>query len=77
MLMHISCGFPIFLSSRTQTGSTFTVESRSDRGSPAVKVSYRGWPCHEFKPSTTKDPPNREKMHVKSVKRSNVVPLVW
>ncbi|GFV13911.1 hypothetical protein TNCV_523881 [Trichonephila clavipes] len=27
------------------------------RGSRVVKVSDRGWPCHEFGPSTTKDPP--------------------
>ncbi|GFV84719.1 hypothetical protein TNCV_4297011 [Trichonephila clavipes] len=29
------------------------------RGSRVVKVSDRGWPCHEFEPSTTKDPPCR------------------
>ncbi|GFT29361.1 integrase catalytic domain-containing protein [Trichonephila clavipes] len=28
-----------------------------DRGSRVVKVSDRGWPCHEFEPSTTKDLP--------------------
>ncbi|GFV05776.1 hypothetical protein TNCV_5035151 [Trichonephila clavipes] len=27
------------------------------RGSPVVRVSDRGLPCHEFEPSTTKDPP--------------------
>ncbi|GFW97382.1 hypothetical protein TNCV_4990591 [Trichonephila clavipes] len=27
------------------------------RGSRVFKVSDHGWPCHEFKPSTTKDPP--------------------
>ncbi|GFV72782.1 hypothetical protein TNCV_1232961 [Trichonephila clavipes] len=27
----------------------------------------RGLPCHEFEPSTTKDPPCRAAMHVKSV----------
>ncbi|GFX73498.1 hypothetical protein TNCV_3403091 [Trichonephila clavipes] len=26
------------------------------RGSRVVKVSDRDWPCHEFKPSTIKDP---------------------
>ncbi|GFU74230.1 hypothetical protein TNCV_4168211 [Trichonephila clavipes] len=30
--------------------------------------------CHEFVLSTTKDPPCREAMHVKSL---NVLPLVW
>ncbi|GFX06926.1 hypothetical protein TNCV_1202411 [Trichonephila clavipes] len=30
-------------------------------------VSDRGLPCHEFEPSTTKDPPCRAAMHVKSV----------
>ncbi|GFV68135.1 uncharacterized transposon-derived protein F54H12.3 [Trichonephila clavipes] len=29
----------------------------SGRGSLVVKVSDRGWPYHEFEPSTTKDPP--------------------
>ncbi|GFX54678.1 hypothetical protein TNCV_3632351 [Trichonephila clavipes] len=27
------------------------------RGSQVVMVLDRGWPCHEFEPSTTKDPP--------------------
>ncbi|GFT54578.1 hypothetical protein TNCV_344631 [Trichonephila clavipes] len=38
-----------------------------DRGSLMVWVSDRGLPCHEFEPSTTKDPPCRAAMHVKSV----------
>ncbi|GFT90939.1 hypothetical protein TNCV_4995191 [Trichonephila clavipes] len=29
---------------------------KSGRGSRMDKVSGRAWPCHEFKPSTTKDP---------------------
>ncbi|GFS73773.1 hypothetical protein TNCV_1458171 [Trichonephila clavipes] len=33
--------------------------------------------CHEFEPSTTKDPPCREAMHVTSAESSNVLPLVW
>ncbi|GFU54311.1 hypothetical protein TNCV_576871 [Trichonephila clavipes] len=41
-------------------------------GSRAVKVSDRDWHCHEFEPSTTKDPPCRAAMHVKSVESSNV-----
>ncbi|GFS56416.1 transposable element Tc1 transposase [Trichonephila clavipes] len=41
----------------------------------AVKVSDRGWPCHEFEPSTTKDPPCSGAMHVKSAMSSNVLPL--
>ncbi|GFV59773.1 transposable element Tcb1 transposase [Trichonephila clavipes] len=32
---------------------------------------------HEFVPSTTKDPPCRGEMHVKSVESLNVLPLVW
>ncbi|GFV97906.1 hypothetical protein TNCV_5069461 [Trichonephila clavipes] len=32
--------------------------------------------CHEFEPSTTKDPPCRGTMHVKPVESSNVLPLV-
>ncbi|GFU65788.1 hypothetical protein TNCV_5059221 [Trichonephila clavipes] len=31
--------------------------------------------CHEFEPSTTKDPPCRGAMHVKSVESSNVLPM--
>ncbi|GFV50936.1 hypothetical protein TNCV_301971, partial [Trichonephila clavipes] len=49
----------------------------SGRGSRVVKVSDRGLPCHEFEPSTTKDPPSRAAMHAKSVESSNVLPLVW
>ncbi|GFS87444.1 hypothetical protein TNCV_207621 [Trichonephila clavipes] len=37
------------------------------RGSRVVKVSDRGLPCHKFEPCTTKDPPRRAAMHVKSV----------
>ncbi|PRD34814.1 UNVERIFIED_CONTAM: hypothetical protein NCL1_13483 [Trichonephila clavipes] len=37
------------------------------RGSRVVCVSDRGLPCHEFESSTTKDPPCRAVMHVKSV----------
>ncbi|GFV09586.1 hypothetical protein TNCV_3159831 [Trichonephila clavipes] len=40
-----------------------------------VKVSDRGWPCHEFEPSTTKHPPCRGVMRVKSVESRNVLPL--
>ncbi|GFV91575.1 hypothetical protein TNCV_770411 [Trichonephila clavipes] len=34
---------------------------------PLPQVSDRGLPCHEFEPSTTKDPPCRVAMRVKSV----------
>ncbi|GFX63436.1 integrase catalytic domain-containing protein [Trichonephila clavipes] len=33
--------------------------------------------CHEFEPSTTKDPPCKDAMLIKSVVSSNVFPLVW
>ncbi|GFT31822.1 uncharacterized protein TNCV_2035541 [Trichonephila clavipes] len=46
-----------------------------DRGH-VVKASDRGWPCHEFEPSTTKDSPCRVAMHVKSVESSSVLPLL-
>ncbi|GFU67313.1 hypothetical protein TNCV_3556391 [Trichonephila clavipes] len=46
-------------------------------GCRVVKVSDRGYPCHEFKLSTTNDPPSRGAMHVKSVESSNIIPLVW
>ncbi|GFW39755.1 hypothetical protein TNCV_4522451 [Trichonephila clavipes] len=42
--------------------------TRGGLGSRVVKVSDRGWPYHEFEPSTTKDPPCRDAMHVKSVR---------
>ncbi|GFU46213.1 hypothetical protein TNCV_2155491 [Trichonephila clavipes] len=42
-------------------------EVRNGRGSRVVKVTDSGLPCHEFEPSTTKDPPCRAAMHVKSV----------
>ncbi|GFU50257.1 uncharacterized protein TNCV_300901 [Trichonephila clavipes] len=38
-------------------------EGKMGRGSRVVKVSDRGWPYHEFEPSTTKDPPCRAVMH--------------
>ncbi|GFX31767.1 hypothetical protein TNCV_171001 [Trichonephila clavipes] len=41
--------------------------STSGRGSPVVKVSDHGRPCHEFEPSTTKDPPYIAAMLAKSV----------
>ncbi|GFW27154.1 ATP-grasp domain-containing protein [Trichonephila clavipes] len=47
------------------------------RGSRVVKVSDRGWPCHEFEPITAKDPPCGAAMHVKSVESSNIIPMVW
>ncbi|GFT54550.1 ig-like domain-containing protein, partial [Trichonephila clavipes] len=45
-------------------------------GSKVANVSDRGWSCHEFESSTTKDPPCKGEMHVKSVESSNVPPLV-
>ncbi|GFW54816.1 hypothetical protein TNCV_2654561 [Trichonephila clavipes] len=42
------------------------------------RVSDRGLPCHEFKPSTTKDPPCRAAMHAKSVElKRPPVGVVW
>ncbi|GFU91202.1 hypothetical protein TNCV_4925321 [Trichonephila clavipes] len=41
-----------------------------------VKVSDRGWPCHEFELRTTKTPPWRRAMHVESVE-SSTVGVVW
>ncbi|GFU57964.1 hypothetical protein TNCV_5083241 [Trichonephila clavipes] len=43
----------------------------SGHGSHVVKVLDRGWPCHEFEPSTAKEPPCRGTMYVKSVESSN------
>ncbi|GFW81299.1 uncharacterized protein TNCV_376471 [Trichonephila clavipes] len=50
---------------------------RAGRGSRVVKISDRGWFCHEFEPCTTKEPPCKGAMHVKSVENSNALPLVW
>ncbi|GFT66013.1 hypothetical protein TNCV_1058871 [Trichonephila clavipes] len=43
------------------------IGAASGRGSRVVLVSERGLLCHGFEPSTTKDPPCRAAMHVKSV----------
>ncbi|GFU43026.1 hypothetical protein TNCV_3141551 [Trichonephila clavipes] len=50
----------------------------SGRGSRVIWVSDRGWLCHEFEPSTTKDPPCRAAMHAKyrELKRPPVG-VVW
>ncbi|GFY11690.1 hypothetical protein TNCV_2539721 [Trichonephila clavipes] len=41
-------------------------------------VSDRGWLCHEFEPSNTKDPPCKAAMHDKYVKSLKLPPqLVW
>ncbi|GFU83973.1 uncharacterized protein TNCV_560991 [Trichonephila clavipes] len=46
-------------------------------GSLVVKVTD-SWPaCQEFEPSTAENPPCRGATHIKSVERSNVLPLVW
>ncbi|GFW62862.1 hypothetical protein TNCV_4452111 [Trichonephila clavipes] len=42
-------------------------EKMNGRGSRVVWVSDCGLLCHGFEPSTTKDPPCRAAMHVKSV----------
>ncbi|GFY20686.1 hypothetical protein TNCV_1119201 [Trichonephila clavipes] len=52
-------------------------DANGGRGSRVVKVSDHSWPCQEFEPSTTKDPPCRGAMRVKFVENSNVLPLVW
>ncbi|GFW31701.1 hypothetical protein TNCV_4683731 [Trichonephila clavipes] len=40
-------------------------------------VSDRGWLCHEFEPSNTKDPPCKAAMHDKYVKSKTSSRLVW
>ncbi|GFW75603.1 DUF4817 domain-containing protein [Trichonephila clavipes] len=45
-------------------------------GSRVDKVSDRGLPCRKFEASTTKDPPCRSAMKVKSVENSNILPLI-
>ncbi|GFU94631.1 hypothetical protein TNCV_1008351 [Trichonephila clavipes] len=44
------------------------IAARKGRGSRVVWATDRGWLCHEFEPSTTKDPPCWSAMHAKSVK---------
>ncbi|GFU55682.1 hypothetical protein TNCV_1649911 [Trichonephila clavipes] len=51
-----------------------TPELNGGRGSLVDKVSDCRWPCHEFEPSDTKDPPCWGAMHAKSVESSNVLP---
>ncbi|GFW17069.1 hypothetical protein TNCV_2761931 [Trichonephila clavipes] len=46
-------------------------------GGRGIMVSDRGSPCHELKPSTTKDPPCRGAMQFEFVESSNVLTLVW
>ncbi|GFV59025.1 hypothetical protein TNCV_1814141 [Trichonephila clavipes] len=47
-------------------------------GRRGVKVSDRGWPCHEFKPSTTKDPPCRERCSLNlSRAQTSSLGVVW
>ncbi|GFS56620.1 transposable element Tcb2 transposase [Trichonephila clavipes] len=48
---------------------------KSSCGIRVIMASDHGWPCHEFKLSTTKDPPCRGALHVKSGESSNVLPL--
>ncbi|GFW06863.1 hypothetical protein TNCV_3289621 [Trichonephila clavipes] len=54
---HSKCAFKFFVYQHMQRG----------HGSRGVQVTDRGLPCHEFEPSTTKDPPCKAAMHVKSV----------
>ncbi|GFT61711.1 SCAN domain-containing protein 3 [Trichonephila clavipes] len=51
----------------SQPHSGLLQPKRGGRGSRVVWASDRGWLCHEFEPSTTKDPPCRAAMHAKSV----------
>ncbi|GFU55092.1 hypothetical protein TNCV_425991 [Trichonephila clavipes] len=53
------------------------IRRRGDHGSLMVKVTDSWLACHEFEPSTDKDPPCGGAMHIKFVESSNVLPLVW
>ncbi|GFW52798.1 hypothetical protein TNCV_2393771 [Trichonephila clavipes] len=50
--------------------STRIIPELKGRGSRVVWVSDRGLPCHEFEPSTTKDPPSKGKNQHKEMKMS-------
>ncbi|GFV32328.1 hypothetical protein TNCV_1676141 [Trichonephila clavipes] len=52
-------------------------ESSSGRSILVVKVTDSWREYHEFEPSTVKDTPYREPMHVKYVQGSNVLPWMW
>ncbi|GFW16277.1 hypothetical protein TNCV_4264421 [Trichonephila clavipes] len=56
-----------FRNVRDRIGIADGNDSSSGCGSRVVKVSDRGFPRHVFEPGTTKDPPCRAAMHVKSV----------
>ncbi|GFX09492.1 hypothetical protein TNCV_4698781 [Trichonephila clavipes] len=66
------------LSYRKRAGDTIRSKPHQGcgHGSRVVKVSDRGWPCHMFERSTTKDMPCRAAMLVKSIESSNVLLLV-
>ncbi|GFX41586.1 hypothetical protein TNCV_3109821 [Trichonephila clavipes] len=55
----------------TNLPNSYTYGLEDSRGNRVIKVT-----CHEFESSTTKDPPCRAAMHVKSVESSNVLPFV-
>ncbi|GFX26983.1 uncharacterized protein TNCV_1841551 [Trichonephila clavipes] len=46
-------------------------------GNLMIKAPDRGWPCHEFEPSTTKYQLRRAAMYIKSIESSTALPLVW
>ncbi|GFT07303.1 hypothetical protein TNCV_1417101 [Trichonephila clavipes] len=54
-------------------GSVRLVKKTQEKKFNLIFVDHQR--CHEFDPSTTKDPPCREEMHIKSVKSSNVLLL--
>ncbi|GFW82036.1 hypothetical protein TNCV_771651 [Trichonephila clavipes] len=66
---HIRITVVWFRSTRRRRSLKDNPQSRvlRGRGSRVVLVSERGLLCHGFEPSTTKDPPCRAAMHVKSV----------
>ncbi|GFT16045.1 hypothetical protein TNCV_3315821 [Trichonephila clavipes] len=58
---------PMWEEISTPTRSKTKKDLKYGRGSRVFKVSDSGLLCHEFEPSTTKDPTCRAAMHVKSV----------
>ncbi|GFT19474.1 hypothetical protein TNCV_2533781 [Trichonephila clavipes] len=57
-------------------GSVCRVKKTPERKSPTcLFVDHQR--CHEFEPSTTKDPPCRGKVPVKSIESSSVLLLEW
>ncbi|GFW86606.1 hypothetical protein TNCV_4333901 [Trichonephila clavipes] len=69
--------FPPYNHRECVTHHIVRFHNNGGHGNRVVMVLDCGWPCPDFEPSTTNVSPCREAMHVKSIKSSKVLPLVW